>query len=111
MQSNSITKTWSLSEFKRNKPKIPLLYYKGRYLATISDNGIYYRFMDENYVYTMLGSECEAVSTHPNIHHLIGPYIYKIVNPNVIMNTIDTITGLRDLFVRDHLVPLIPIIK
>ena len=101
--SQQINNIWASSYYP--PPAIPLIFYGGEYMATVSDNETFLRFMSvDGQVFVALNTNCQHGQPDPTIGDSV--YICSKVDP-ILCSPTGGPSGVRDMFVLNKIIPLL----
>lgn len=101
--STRVLEVWRTSNYP--PPTIPLIYHDNQYMATISDQGDFVRFMGlDGGIWMALSKRCQQGQPDPTIGTAV--YICVQVTPILCAPTGGP-EGDRDLFVLNSILPLL----
>jgi len=102
--SQKIFNIWATSQF--TAPKIPLIFYENEYMATVSDDENFLRFMSiDGQIFLALNVNCQYAQADPTIGETV--YICRKVDPILCSPTTGP-NSVKDYFVLNNIVSLLP---
>lgn len=101
--SQQIIDIWTASPYP--PPKIPLIFHENEYMATVSDNETFLRFISvDGQIFVALNGNCQSGKPHESIGNSI--YICSKVDP-ILCSPTGGPGSARDIFVLNNITPLL----